>query len=251
MQNVFAYRLGSFVWILNGMIGPFLSMAIWLKVSNQSALQLGQVQIVTYFFMAIIVNRLTQVWTLSHMGRWIKSGAIANVLVKPYNYVLENLAQQFSYKTSRLFSLIPVIAVVGYFLRDYLFVSLEWWRITLFLLSLLMGFAVIFIFEHALSLLAFWFDEITGIESVHDLLRQLFGGTLIPFVFMPGFLKDIMTFYPTRFIASFPLEILIEHTTPEESVSGFVIGILWIFGAGIFYRKVFIHGIKKFTAVGS
>jgi ABC-2 type transport system permease protein len=251
VQSVIEYRLSSLIWILNGIITPLLSMAIWLKISNQNSLLLGKSQIVTYFFMSIIVNRITQVWTLDRIGNWIKDGGIASVLVKPYSYIVDNLATQFSAKISRMIAMGPVMLVVGVLLGRNLYISFESWRMVLFAASLVTGFITIFTFEHVLSLLAFWVDEVNGINNLHIMLRGLFSGAIIPIAFMPGSLKTIMTFYPTRFIVSFPLEILIQHSRPSESISGFLIAAIWIILLVIIYKIGFTYGIKKFSAVGN
>ncbi|TSC87789.1 MAG: hypothetical protein G01um101416_314 [Microgenomates group bacterium Gr01-1014_16] len=245
-----AYRLGSFIWIINGAIGPLLSMSIWLIISSQTHLPLNQSQIVSYFFLSLLVSRLTQVWTLDQVGDWIKDGGFSNILVKPYNYIIENLSRQFAEKSIRLTALVPFMIIIFPFFVSRLSFNFAPFRIILFLLAVIMGFILLFIWEHTLALLAFWTHETHGISSVHDTLRNLFSGYAIPLVFMPGFLKSIMTIYPARFTTSFPLEILVAQASAKDIVNGFAIGLTWLFLFIIIYRWLFKKGIQKYTALG-
>ena len=250
LQSYLEYRLGSLIWIVNGAIGPILALFIWLVISSQTNLALSSSQLVTYFFLSILVTRLTQVWTLEQMGDLIKSGEISNMFLKPYHYVIENLSEQIGQKASRLMALIPVLLLLGLILKSNLNFQYPLWRIALFLVSLVLGFTVIFILEHTLALLAFWIDEIHGIARIHSTLGGLFSGTAIPLVFMPGALKSIMKIYPARFTASFPLEILVTNQNSAEILWGFIICLSEIGIFYILYRKIFKLAVRKYSAVG-
>ncbi len=250
-QSYLQYRLHSLLWVINGSIGPFLAMAIWILISTSRDVGLNSTQIGTYFFMSLLVSRLTQVWTLDKVGHWIKDGHISNVLVKPHSYVLENLAEQFGQKSSRLSMIFIFMLAAWPLLSRHVSLSFDAGRLWLSVLAVILGFILLFSFEHVLALLAFWTDEITGVARVHDTLQGLFSGYLVPIAFMPAVLKSIMTYYPARFVLSFPLEILIIEIPYPEIIKGFLICVSWIVGLVITYRLVFKIAVKKYSSVGT
>lgn len=208
-------------------------------------------QIVSYFFLSILVSRLTQVWSMEQIGDLIKNGEFSQIILKPYNYLVDNLADQIGQKTTRILTLIPVMLILGFFLRAHLNFNFESWRVILFILSVFMGFAMLFILDNTLGLLAFWVEDIHGVSRINDVLNNFFGGYAVPLVFMPGILKTVMQYYPARFGLSFPLEILVAGATGPQIFRGFIICSFWL-TLFIILRSVIYHrGIKKYSAVGS
>lgn len=249
-QQRMEYRLGSLIWILNGMVGPMLSLAIWLIVSASSNLALSQPQLVTYFFLTQLIGRLTQVWVMDFVGEWIKDGGLSVPLLKPYNYLIDNFSQQIGEKAIRLAMLVPVMVVLWCILQSHLDLNFSLVRILIGLVAIVAGFLMHFILEHALALVALWAEDIHQMQSIYDTLRGLFSGSIIPLALMPGILKTAMSIFPSRFLVSFPLEIIVENISPRAIVSGFIILLSWLICSVLAYQLLFKKGIKKYQAIG-
>lgn len=232
------------------MVGPMLSLAIWLIVSASSDLALSQSQLVTYFFLTQLIGRLTQVWVMDFVGEWIKDGGLSVPLLKPYNYLVDNLSQQIGEKTIRLAMLVPVMVVLWFILRSHLDLSFSLIRILIAFIAILGGFFMHFILEHALALIALWTEDIHGMQRIYDTLRGLFSGSIIPLALMPGILGTTMSLFPSRFLVSFPLEILVEDISASSIVSGFIVLFTWMACSALLYQTLFKKGIKKYQAIG-
>ena len=75
------YPLGILIWIFNGFITPLILMGVWLTIRRQQPLALNEAQIVTYYFLSILTQRLTQSWTGETLGIQIKDGELSESTV--------------------------------------------------------------------------------------------------------------------------------------------------------------------------
>lgn len=248
LQRTFEYRLSLVLWILNGFIGPFMALVVWLTVSKGGELALSSSDLVTYFLSSIVVIRLTQSWSLESIGRRIKKGAFSQYLLHPSPYFLSDLANNLATKLFRLLTLFPFLVVFFLIFRQQLEINLLKERWVLFLLAAILGFLINYFFQNAIAILAFWTTEINGIGRTFDIIQSFFSGSFVPIILMPDLLRKIMLFLPFRFFLSFPIEILLSSLQTNILV-GFISGIFWLFFWLLLWLVLFKKGVKKYSAV--
>lgn len=248
LQRTFEYRLSLVLWILNGFIGPFMALAVWVTVSKEGNLPLSASELVTYFLSTILVIRLTQSWSLESIGRRIKSGAFSQYLLRPSPYFLNDLANNLATKLFRLLTLLPFFWLFFLIFRLQIETGLLKERFFLFLLASILGFLINYFFQNAIALLAFWTTEVRGIYHLFEMILGFFGGSVIPIVMMPHSLKSLMIVLPFRFLISFPIETFLGNLQTDIR-AGFLIGLGWLVFWLAVWWILFKKGIKKYSAV--
>jgi|GEM_PF-6363176 ABC-2 type transport system permease protein len=251
-QEELEYRVASFTWIINGLIGTLFIMVLWLATAKSSqGFPMNVPQIVTYFLLSVPVSRLTQVWSWNNMEEKVRSGEFTNFLLKPFSYLTFDLAENFARQSMRLLTLVPIIPVVYLFFRNdvQLTGSFQVWF--LFILSIVLGLMVRFWYENVLGITTFWLIDVYGVSGIFGTLSGIFSGSAIPLAVMPPVLLSIAKLLPFRFFTSFPLEVVLGQVRGWDVFYGFLTGILWALVFGLIFKPLFGLGIKKYEAVGT
>lgn len=250
-QEELEYRLASFTWIINGLVGTFFIMVLWLVTAKSSSgFPMTTSQIITYFILSVPVSRLTQVWSWDSMEKKVRDGEFTNFLLKPFSYLAFDLAENFARQSMRLLTLIPVILLVYLFIRGDLQLpnSLPIWFF--FFGSIILGLTVRFWYENVLGITTFWLINVYGISGLFGALSGLFSGSTIPLAVLPPSLLSLAKILPFRFFTSFPLEIMLGQVNGWNLFYGFVTGIAWILIFRLIFKPFFRLGVKKYEAVG-
>lgn len=248
LQRTFEYRLSLVLWILNGFIGPFMALIVWLTVAKGGELALSSSDLVTYFLSSMVVIRLTQSWSLESIGRRIKKGDFSQYLLHPAPYFLNDLANNLATKLFRLLTLFPFLIIFFLIFRHQLEINLLKDKFLLFVLASILGFLINYFFQNAIAVLAFWTTEINGIGRTLEIIQSFFSGSFVPIILMPDLLKKIMLFLPFRFFLSFPIEVFLTSLR-TNILAGFIGGLFWLFFWLLLWLVLFKKGVKKYSAV--
>ncbi len=250
-QEELEYRVASFTWIINGLIGTLFIMVLWLVTAkNSQGFPMTASQIVTYFLLSVPVSRLTQVWSWDNMEEKVRSGEFTNFLLKPFSYLTFDLAENFARQSMRLITLVPVVPVVYLFFKSDVQLTSSLYIWLLFMLSIVLGLVMRFWYENVLGITTFWLIDVYGISGLFGALSGLFSGSTIPLAVLPPQLLSIAKILPFRFFTSFPLEVMLGQVKGWDILVGFATGIIWIIILSLIFKPFFNRGIKKYEAVG-
>ncbi len=250
LQAHSAYRLAALMWIVNGFITPLLLLTIWLTIRQNNSLAYDQNQFITYYFLVVIVTRLTQSWSAESLGRKIKEGDLARHLVQPISFLNPEIAADIAYKTIRLISLLPFVLIVILFWRHHLVMNLSALNIGLFTLAIIFGYILSLLSETCIGLLSFWLEHYEGVYTMFSLTRELLSGFMVPLALMPSSLQHITRWSPFRYFLSYPIEIITTHSTQTQISQGFLGMAIWLVILTALVRYLYSQGVKKFTAAG-
>ena len=249
-QRHIIYRLSALIWIVNGMITPFILMSVWLTIREHNQLPMDDKQIITYYILSIFIFRLTQSWRAEGLGQLINDGGFSIYMIRPFSFFIQELARDLSMKAIRIISLVPFLFLIIFIFQDKMILSYNFVSILIFSFSIILGYIINFLLGMTVGLLAFWLEHAYGASMTIDIVSHLFNGTLFPLVFMPELLKKLMIILPFRYIVSFPIEVLTNSLEQLQILKGFVILGIWIFLIYLLLVFTFSKGIKKYTAVG-
>ncbi|HYH02910.1 MAG TPA: ABC-2 family transporter protein, partial [Bacillota bacterium] len=76
-----------------------------------------------------------------------------------------------------------------------------------FLMSLFLGFIIAFALNSITIMLAFWTTNVHGAQLAKRALVEICSGVLIPFEFLPLWLKEIVNYLPFQGMAYIPISI--------------------------------------------
>lgn len=121
----------------------------------------------------------------------------------------------------------------------------------LFATSVVAAAVMVFALDIVFGSLAFWIDDITGIDRARGLLAVIFRGQLVPLALMPAWAQEGVAVQPFRFTLAFSLELLLGDLSTSQVVAGMALQMLYpaltVFGAIWIWRR----GMRAYTAAGA
>lgn len=242
-------------WFWSDLLGQVVLMllfsAFWQAV-YQGRESLGGLSAQQTLAYVLVVNTVGLVvrWSLIwEFGVMIRDGSIAVELLRPVDFQLRMYAKM---TTTMLFTmgqqmlLLGLVAVLVLGLRlpaD----PLVWLS---FLLSLLVGNAILFFFDWTLSLVAFYSTEVRGLMIFRDGIASFFSGFLIPPAIMPDWLQRVAAFLPFGQVLNSPAMILTGIVPLSEVPRILGVQLLWLVGLVLISRPAFRVAIRHVTVQG-
>jgi ABC-type uncharacterized transport system permease subunit len=107
------------------------------------------------------------------MADGIKDGRMSVSFLRPYHYFVEVIAKDIGEKVQRFVSLIPFLLILAFVFRQSL-VSPDIRVWPFIVLSLVIGYVIKLMIESSLGLLAYWIEDVYGVERMYDLARPTF-----------------------------------------------------------------------------
>lgn len=249
IQVSLAYIWGSLAWIVNGSIYPLVNMSIWIIVGKFGNTNMSVSQTISYFFYFVIFERITQTWSLDHLGDDIKSGRISNSFLRPYHHIQEIIAVDLGDKVSRLLALVPyVVLLIVLFKNQIIFISPH-----LFMLLIpasIFGYVARLLLDSILGTITYWTGDIDGIRATYWTIGGIATGALIPFFLFPASVKAVLNLLPFRYFISFPIEIILGQLNTIQILQGFIILLLWVITLLLSFILVDKISSKQYVAHG-
>ena len=252
VMQTLAYRGAFFIFMINVVVSPLISLLVWLAVSEQGVtLPLGRGRLVTYFLMLGIVLMLTGTWFATYVAEHIRLGGLSPWLLRPAPYIFHDVGNNIGEKVVKLPLLLPLVGLALLLFRDDLQLPADPVRWLLFALSLPMAAAISFLIEILIGLLAFWVQDVQGLIRIKVFADGLLSGRLVPLAFFPPVLSGLLGAQPFRYTISFPLELLTGQTTGVAAAEGFAAQAAYCLGLWAAYRLLWRVGLRSYTGVGA
>lgn len=232
---------------------PVLGLALLTVSSQKASLPYSQMELIVYFVGVMIIGILTEQWQSWFIAEDINSGDFSFNLLRPFSTYLKLIVEKlsdvsFKLGTISLLLIISINFIPKTFLNQLTFTPVS---VMLFLISLVMGFLIVFTLEVNIGLAAVWFYDIDFIKKFIELFNYTFSGRFIPLVFFPPSFALIGSFLPFRYTVSFPLEILLNKLNPNQIVTGMSIELFWLIAVGLGYKYISSQFSKKYQGFGA
>jgi ABC-2 type transport system permease protein len=243
------YRSFFFVLAFGWMIPPLIYLLVWSTAAGEGILG-GYTRggFVAYYLVLILVNQITYAQVNWTVGDLIRYGQINHILLRPMAPVYDALASEFAGKTVYLIFDVPVLVGLAFILKPEMTFTLE--KSLLFLLALLLAWALRFLWGYWIALLAFWTARADALLTLQDSLIFLLAGQVAPIALLPGFLQNAAVLLPFRYMVAFPVEILTGNLAGTDLQTGFLIQILWLVAASGLTVTIWKRGIQRYAGFG-
>jgi len=247
-----AYR-GDFVfYMLSTILGPLISVMIWrAAIASGAQLPVDGTYLTSYFVLLGAVSMLTSSWSSQFLAGDIRNGNLSAVLARPGSYLYGMIANNLAEKGFKSLVLAPMILVFGWLLRDSVSLSAPPTRWLLLLVSIVLAAVIILSLDVIFGSLAFWIDDISGVERGRMLLSAMLAGQLVPLALMPDWASGFVRLQPFRFMISFPLEIVVGDLGQHELGIGFIAQLCYLALFFLFARWIWQRGLRSYSAVGA
>lgn len=220
----------------------FIYMMLWKTIyTSKGAVAIGGLSLNAMIWYLIFTELVTLSRTDLHMqvNDDVKSGNIAYLLNKPYNYVLYCFFYFIGEIGVKLLSnglvgiaigLIYAGALQGFSLINAPFI----------ILSLLLGCFINFFIYLILALTSFWFEENSAFFWIYSKLVFTLGGMLVPLELFPKWLQGISHYLPFAYVTYVPARLAVDFSFAsfgkQFSIQLLYLAIFFVL-AMILYRK--------------
>jgi ABC-2 type transport system permease protein len=259
-----AYRAELVVWMLT-MTMPLVSLVLWSSAAAGTTLgaeRLSGADLTAYFLLTLFVRMITSSWVLWQITDEIRTGSLAQRLLKPISPFALYTAEQLAAVPLRAALALPLVVILlGISARSQLTHEPSLWVAAI--LSLPAAWALNFLSMAIIGMLAFYIESALGLFYAWLGLFTLFSGYLVPLSLMPPWLRGLAAVLPFRYQLDVPVKIVLGW--PDASQGGArdtAAGIALAYQhLGIQYAYVLVlsvaaallwrAGLRRFAAFGS
>ncbi len=245
-----AYR--AWVWmefavqVLAMTVMYFFWQAVYANGGTLSGLTFQQT--INYVMIAQMLMPLVENRLIFNFGSMIREGQIAIDLLRPLDFQARFYVDAAGNLALNLLLKVPLLIMAVIFFQVQLPRDLATWLV--FLVSLVLGHAVMFCFDWIFSCLAFYSTETWGLSVVRVAVVTFFSGALIPLQMMPPWLLAIATLLPFAQSVYVPVSFLSGVTPISAAPQAWLLQLAWLLGLGITSRLVFRRAVRRVTVQG-
>lgn len=246
------YRAAMFLFMVDAIVNPLITLQIWLTVSAQGVqLPYSREQFVTYYVLLSFVSMITSTWLAPFTADKIRLGRLSPWLLRPAPYIFSDIANNIGEKVIKLPLLLPMVGLVALLYRDELRVTADPGLWLIFVLALFPAAAISFLIDFVIGSLAFWIDDVRGVNRVKNLANSFLAGRFVPLALFPPAFAGFLEAQPFRYIVSFPLEVLAGSLSQEALLRGFAWELFYLAALWALYRVMWHFGLRGYSAAGA
>ena len=246
-SNMLEYRVEIALWAISGII-PFFMLNIWTNNNLNESINITNTMLSRYFLSAFFVRQFSVVWVVFTFEEDSLLGRISPYLIQPLNPFFRYFAQHIAEQITRF----PFALIIASFF--FLFNPGTIWLpsfgiLSLSLISTFFSFLIQFLIQSIIACLCFWTEKASSIERLLFIPTLFLSGLLAPVITFPEYVKSWIYFTPFPYLIDFPANLLSGNAT--NIYAGFSMQIIWILTLFPIFRKIWLEGTKKYTAMGS
>ena len=244
-EEVFEYRLRSFIWLLLPLINNLILILFW----NGAGMNTPSIS--TYYMLITVVGLLTTSHTEFEVSEVdIKQGQLVNYLTKPISYFWIKLFNEIPYRLLQgVYASLIIVGLLLFFPHAFV-LSLNPIYIPLVLLIFSLGYVLSYTLKLSLGYLSFWFTDINGLMELVTIVMIIFSGSVMPLLWYPKTLQIICNILPFAY-SGYYLVTALQGSVPFWGLCSIIlIQGAWLGILLIINKFLWINGSKEFTAVG-
>jgi ABC-2 type transport system permease protein len=253
-QTALEYRINFMISLISAaypiIIQTFLWTAIYQNAAGAVVYGYTYRQMIAYTFLAGLITRIVRTGFEYEIMDDVKTGKFSRFLVQPLGYFPYRLCSYYGQKLPNLTIIGAVLVVVLLGLSAFGGITLEFYRVLVFLIILALAVTLNFLIFYCISAMAFWIVEVGFLfEGIRIVFVLLSGGIFPLEVFGERFVR-VMNFLPFKYTVNFPINVLTGKTSPGEAGLGIIIQIAWIGLCVLLANYLWRQGSRRFVAVG-
>lgn len=256
VQRMLSYKVNFFIFVFGNILKTLVIFYLWKAVfdnSKQTIMNGFNIsEMIVYIFISTMIGGAMSTGTVQTVGMEVKDGSIAMNLIKPINYRMRLLFEaigEFAYGT--ICVTIPlwiILIATRYFTAGELPPDIK--TIVAFILSTILGFLILFLFNFCFGLIAFYVTNVWGVSHLKDAFINFFSGQLIPLAFFPVWLQSFLNFVPFGSLNYTPVMIYLNKITGIALLQALGIQLLWLIIMFVLSSILWNKAINKLTILG-
>ena len=205
---------------------------------------------VAYFLLVMVARAFSSMPGLATgIAESIRDGSVRKYLLQPIDMLDYLFWHRVAHKLVYYAVATGPFALVFWLCRSYLPGWPSATVMTAFVISLLFGFAIGFLIESLIGLIAFWFLEISSLIFIYMMFNYFLSGHMIPLEWIDGWIPWIH-YLPFKYLAYFPAAVMLGRIPESELPIELTIQAAWIIVLLVANRAAFHFGVRRYGAFG-
>ncbi|MGQ0600527.1 MAG: ABC transporter permease [Anaerolineales bacterium] len=250
-MTVLEYRAQAILWVIS-LLFPLVMMNVWLAVVAEAGplVGWGSSEFLSYYLGAVLVNHFTVCWLLWDWDEDIRTGGLSAKLLKPLDPVHHWLTNEMGWKAFIAIIFTPILIALAWLSPEVNYPATPP-QLLLFVVSVVTGYALNFVMNTALAMLAFWSTQSSNAAQLIFGVGQFLSGWIAPLALFPESIRAVAYLTPFPYTLGFPLELLMGRLTGPEIGMNFAVSLVWAVIFFGLYRFFWRQGLKRYEAVGA
>jgi len=247
------YRFEFWLRVVNNFVWMFSAYWLWrvLYTQKAGAFNISLEQMITYALVSSVISiALRPSWGVAYqIAQKVKSGEIVMDILKPLDFHLHTLARNVG---ETLFAVtflgIPTL-LIAYFLLGMRLPANPGTALV-FLVSVVMGYGVMFSLNYLIGLLSVFTVDIRNISWAYNAVVRFFSGSEIPLWLFPLFLSRAADLLPFKCAFAIPLSIYIGKFGADEILRAVGLQVFWLAALALAGRWMWRAAHRRLTVQG-
>ncbi|WP_193106655.1 ABC-2 family transporter protein [Brachybacterium sp. FME24] len=235
---------------LGAVTPPVVSLLVWTgAIARGATPPVPADRIVTWFVLVAVVSMVTSSWTASFLAEDIRTGGLSIWLVRPCPALAHLVANNLAEKAVKIVVLLPMVVGLGLVFRRQVQLPTDPSVWAAALGALVCAGILSFVLDVLIGCLAFWFEDVAGVQGIVVLAQRLLSGAVVPLMLLPAEVQDAVRFQPFRFTLAYPLEVLTGSGTAE--LADWLALLAWTGASLAMLALVWARGVRRYEAAGA
>jgi ABC-2 type transport system permease protein len=246
-----AYTIWVWMSFFVQIIAMIIFVAFWRAIYAEEATIAGLSlqQTLNYILLAQIFETVLHSPSMIYrFGALLRQGEMAITLLRPLDFQASEYVSNVAEVVMDLILKLPMLIIALLFFDLRLPASPAVW--VAFMVTLALGHALLFCFEWILACLAFYITEIWGLSVLRFGVSLFLGGTLVPLVMMPEWLRQITAALPFAQALYTPVALLTGITPLSAAPRVWLTQLIYLLVLLVLSRLVFSVAVRKITVQG-
>ena len=249
------FRAEIFLWAISTLL-PLIMMGPWMVAGRSGNFPMDSAAFARYFIAAFIVRQFSLTWVIYEFEYYVVTGRLSPFLLHPIDPVWRWVAAHLGEHLARLPFVIVLIGAALWLFPMALYDTegVLWLpspdRIVLAVGGIYAAFALRFLMQYTLSLLAFWFERVSSFDRLLMIPYYFLAGLVAPLEVMPERVQEIVLWTPFPYMVWFPARLLCGGGGVAPA-RGFAVVGCWIVGLYLLNRILWRKGLKHYSAMGA
>ena len=243
------YRFEVFTSIGSLLVRVYLFRMVWVSLyaQNLAPKDLSLQDAITYSTVALLMSLVLDIDQTRLIHDKLHDGSIATDFMKPINvpayFFSDGTGEVLFHATLILPSLVlaAIVVHINVPAPDVL---------AMFFVSFFLGYVVGLLMNFILNCIAFWTLEIHAVQLIVTWITDLLGGQIIPLIFFPLAMQNVIFALPFAAIYSTPLLIYVGHITPDRYPEVIGFQLMWIAIFAVIAVFIWRAGAKRVVVQG-
>lgn len=246
------YR-ASFIMEMICMLVPIVALYfLWSEIYSVNRVIEGYTieNMIWYMILArLIAVIITPDFLFEVMGE-IQEGAVQHYICKPINYIKYHLVKSIGNKSRSILWSVFCIVIFYFILGKNQKVALSIYNLFVDICLLSLAFLLYFQIVMFISLLSFWFYEISSWYYTLTFGIEFLAGGLFPLALLPNKIQVICNFFPFQYLIYYPANVLIHGFEVREFLWSIMVLMIWNFLFSIILKMMWKKGVEHYELIG-